>query len=215
MDSEQVLHAYRKGDENKRMSLFLYYRELRDAFSMIEDQEHAADRSVKGSLFMNGIVRSVATGRRGMARMRGVLGKYSLVLLKLSFLIGAVTDGLAVVPMMHPAVSAALFGANAAKLGVEYRYAMGIGASLMAGWTMLLLWGYQRPVERRGILVITLFPAITGIIAATVYGMTHQVIILNRVIPLWIHLGLLSALLLVSVVLSSGREAREADASSP
>lgn len=80
---------------------------------------------------------------------------------------------------------------------------------------MLLLWGYQRPVERRGILVITLFPAITGIIAATVYGMTHQVILLNRVIPLWIHLGLLSALLLVSVVLSSGREAREAEASSP
>lgn len=80
---------------------------------------------------MNGIARSVATGRRGLARMRGILGKYSLTLLKLSFLVGAVTDGLAVVPMMHPAVSAALFGANAAKLGVEYRYAMGIGASFM------------------------------------------------------------------------------------
>jgi hypothetical protein len=72
---------------------------------------------------------------------------------------------------------------------------------------MLLLWGYRKPVERRGILVITLFPAITGIIASTVYGMTHQVILLNRVIPLLIHLGLLSALLLVSVVLSSGCKA--------
>jgi len=219
MDIEQVLHDYRKGDADKRLSLFLYYREHRDAFGVIDDQEHRpAEPAVRrgamnaaGALFMNGIAHSIAAGRRGLSRMRGVLGRYSLVLLKLSFLIGAATDGLAVVPMMHPAVGAALFGANAARLGVEYRYAMAIGASLMAGWTMLLLWGYRKPVERRGVLVITLFPAITGIVAATVYGMTHQVILLNRVIPLLIHLGLLSALMVVSVVLSSGREA---DASS-
>jgi len=46
-----------------------------------------------------------------------------------------------------------------------------------------------------------LFPAMTGIIAATVYGVTHNVILLNRVIPLWIHLGVLSVLMAISSVL--------------
>lgn len=42
MDREEVLGAYRKGDENKRLSLFLAYRDLRDDFSLIE-QESAHD----------------------------------------------------------------------------------------------------------------------------------------------------------------------------
>jgi hypothetical protein len=42
MDREEVLGAYRKGDENKLLSLFLAYRDLRDDFSFIE-QESAHD----------------------------------------------------------------------------------------------------------------------------------------------------------------------------
>ncbi len=42
MDIEQVLDAYRNGDEDKRLSLFLGYRELRDEFSRIEQDIEAA-----------------------------------------------------------------------------------------------------------------------------------------------------------------------------
>jgi hypothetical protein len=36
MKNDQVLEEYQKGDSDKRLSLFLYYRELRDEFSRIE-----------------------------------------------------------------------------------------------------------------------------------------------------------------------------------
>jgi len=123
-------------------------------------------------------------------------------MLRISFLIGAITDGLAIIPMVFPRIGSALFGGDIAKLGAEYRYAMGIGASLMAGWTSLLFWGAINPIERRDILILTLFPVIAGIIAATVVAVRNKVILLSRVIPAWIHLGCLSVLFLVSYALS-------------
>ncbi len=38
MDVNRILDAYREGDEDKRLSLFLGYRELRDEFSRIEQE---------------------------------------------------------------------------------------------------------------------------------------------------------------------------------
>jgi hypothetical protein len=41
MQIDQVLEEYRQGDADKRLSLFLYYRELRDEFACIEQDEPA------------------------------------------------------------------------------------------------------------------------------------------------------------------------------
>ncbi len=38
MNRDQVLDEYRNGDESKRLSLFLAYRELRDHFNRIEQE---------------------------------------------------------------------------------------------------------------------------------------------------------------------------------
>ncbi len=38
MNIENVLEEYRNGDESKRLSLFLAYRELRDHFNRIEQE---------------------------------------------------------------------------------------------------------------------------------------------------------------------------------
>ena len=43
MNIEQVLDAYRKGDDSKRLSLFLSHRELRDDFSRIEQESDHDD----------------------------------------------------------------------------------------------------------------------------------------------------------------------------
>lgn len=123
-------------------------------------------------------------------------------LLRISFLVGAITDGLAILPMAFPRIGSALFGGDLTRLGPEYRYAMGIGASLMAGWTALLFWGAINPIERRDILILTLFPVIFGIIAVTVTAVRNRVVLLSRVIPLWIHLGCMSILFVVSYALS-------------
>jgi hypothetical protein len=123
-------------------------------------------------------------------------------LLRISFLVGAITDGLAIIPMIFPRIGSSLFGGDITRLGAEYRYAMGIGSSLMAGWTALLIWGAINPIERRDILIITLFPVIAGIIVATAVGVRSRVVLLSRVIPLWIHLGCMSILFVVSYALS-------------
>jgi len=46
MNIEQVLDEYRKGDESKRLSLFLAYRELRDNFSSIEQESDHDDFTI-------------------------------------------------------------------------------------------------------------------------------------------------------------------------
>ena len=67
-------------------------------------------------------------------------------LLRTAFLAGAVTDALAVVPMVCPPVARLVWGFEDA--GGAYRFAMGYGASLMLAWTGLLLWAHRRPLER-------------------------------------------------------------------
>ena len=46
MNREEVLELYRKGDENKRLSLFLGYRDLRDDFSLIEQESEHDDFAI-------------------------------------------------------------------------------------------------------------------------------------------------------------------------
>jgi hypothetical protein len=122
-------------------------------------------------------------------------------LARIAFLLGAVTDGLAILPMLSRRVGAALFGGDSSRSSHEYRYAMGVGASLMAGWTLLLLWGAASPLERRAVLVLTVCPVITGIVAATVLAVRGGVIRLSRAVPLWVHLGVVSLLYAVVYVL--------------
>ncbi len=43
MNREEVLEIYRKADENKRLALFLGYRDLRDDFSLIEQESEHDD----------------------------------------------------------------------------------------------------------------------------------------------------------------------------
>lgn len=80
--------------------------------------------------------------------------KNQIDVVRLAFYLGALTDGLAVIPiMLFPSAGIALFGGDSSQITDAYRYAMGIGASLMAGWTVLLIWGARKPVERRAVLV--------------------------------------------------------------
>ena len=80
-----------------------------------------------------------------------------LHLLKLSFAIGALADGLVAVNWFLiasgtqiPNLMCGLVGEGGA-----YRFAMYIAALFMTGWTAILAWGWFRPFERKGLLLIT------------------------------------------------------------
>jgi len=59
---------------------------------------------------------------------------------------------------------------------IEYRHSMGLAASLMLGWTFLLIWADQKPVERKGILLLTIFPVISGLLSAGIFGVVMELI---------------------------------------
>ena len=110
-------------------------------------------------------------------------------LLRIAFLAGAVTDALAVLPMAVPRLGHLAWGFD--DVSGSYRFAMGYGASLMLGWTGLLLWAYRRPIERQVVAALTVL---------VIYGLvvTEIVAVASGALPLWRMLGtwLLQAALL-------------------
>ena len=62
--------------------------------------------------------------------------------------------------------------------------------------------GASHPIERRDILLLTLFPVLAGIVLAMVVAARDRVVRPSRVLPLRIHLGFVSVFYLVAYVLS-------------
>lgn len=104
-------------------------------------------------------------------------------LLRISYWIGAVTDALAAIAMLIPRLGGMVYGLSDFSPGADYRYAMGSAASLMIGWTALLLWADRRPLERRFVLVITVVPVIAGLVASEITAIRAGFLPLASVLP--------------------------------
>ena len=84
--------------------------------------------------------------------------------LRTNYWAGAIFDALVLIPMLSPRVGGIAFGTPNFNPGNDYAYGMYIAASLMAGWVFLLIWADRKPVERKGVLLWTLFPVTIGLI---------------------------------------------------
>ena len=84
--------------------------------------------------------------------------------LRRSYRYAAFVDAIAAVGMVHPKLYGPTlrFDKRFRRTGPEFTYAMRTGAPLMAGWTILLMWADRKPLERRGVLLITLIPVVAG-----------------------------------------------------
>ena len=117
-----------------------------------------------------------------------------IIWLRISYWVGAVSDGFATYRMLFPKIAH----------GVEYRYALGLAASLMLGWTILLIWADRKPLDRKGVLLITALPVVSGLLLVEIYGVFCGIISLERMLPTGLFLvGLItlfgfSALLQIS-----------------
>ncbi len=125
-----------------------------------------------------------------------------IVLLRSSYWIGAILDAIVGIAMIYPPFFAMMEGFTSFAPGSDYSFAMGLGASLMFGWTALLIWGDRKPIERKGILLITIFPVIAGIYANRLQGIASGFVtiegsLLSLIIPIF-----LAALLSVSYLYS-------------
>jgi len=80
---------------------------------------------------------------------------------------------------------------------------IGIGAALMAGWTCLLIWADRKPVERRGVLLLTIVPVIAGLRLSEIYLFVYGYVTVADMIPSWIMGVLTLALFIFSYVKSA------------
>jgi hypothetical protein len=111
--------------------------------------------------------------------------KLTILWLRISFLTGAIVDGLAGIQMLVIAVSGTKLGLSQFKTDVPYRFAMAFGAALMLGWTGVLIWAWQKPVERKGVLLIVI-PVVLGLIGSEVGAVIFHFLSLREVAPIWI-----------------------------
>ena len=117
--------------------------------------------------------------------------------LRISYWAGAVLDALAFLIMLFPALFAWNNRLTNFNPGIDYRYAMGMGAPLMLGWTVLLLWADRRPFERKDVLLITLL-VVLGEVITELFGVRVEFISVPAMIPTWMIQSVLSVLFIFS-----------------
>ncbi len=108
----------------------------------------------------------------------------TVVVLKTTFLVGAVADGVIAIEwflislgLVNMPVHPSFFEGS----GQDFRFVLSIAGLFMLGWAFLLYWGSLQPVERRGILLLTavmLFLAILsdGIVFGHLFS-TQQIVL--------------------------------------
>jgi len=96
--------------------------------------------------------------------------KTKMLTMQTAYWLGVIADALWTVALVNPSLFGLLTGRPDFDPDLRFRLTMGIGASLMAGWTLLLAWASRNPVERRGVLLLTACPVIAGLAVVTVVG---------------------------------------------
>jgi hypothetical protein len=93
-----------------------------------------------------------------------------MFLIKVPYWMGIGADALWAVALFVPGVFGILSGNPDFDPDLQIRLIMGIGGSLMTGWTFLLLWGVREPIERRAVILLTAFPVVFGLFFVTLIG---------------------------------------------
>lgn len=84
--------------------------------------------------------------------------------------IGAAVDAFWGIALLYPRLYSYLTGSSMSGADLNIRLLMATGASLMIGWSLILLWVSRNPVERRTILLITVIPVLVSLMAITLTG---------------------------------------------
>jgi hypothetical protein len=123
----------------------------------------------------------------------------AVIWLKVSFMIGVIVDGLSLIPMLIPWAAGIIWGFNDFT-GIYY-FAMGMGASLMLAWTLLLYWAYCKPSERRYIALFTIIILI-GIIITEIVSLSQDYVQLSKLLGTLIMQVVLVVLYSYSFIIS-------------
>jgi hypothetical protein len=86
-----------------------------------------------------------------------------ILLLRTCYWIGALIDAAAAIQLFLPDLWASFYAIPNYIPNQTLNYALATAGSLMIGWTLLLIWADRKPVERKGVLPLTVFPVVAGL----------------------------------------------------
>ena len=91
-----------------------------------------------------------------------------LLFIRFTYWYGAILDLLVSIDMLLSITFEFSVSISNVSTEISYKYQTGMGAFLMLGWTILLLWADRKPIERRFILLLTIIPVIIGILVLNI-----------------------------------------------
>jgi len=103
-------------------------------------------------------------------------------IVKIAYIVGIILDGLMGIDMFlysFLGISIYLQTQNIPISNSSTQPVMMFGTALMIGWTILLLWGLQKPIERKGTLIITAFPVVSLYIVYDIFQYINDISIVN------------------------------------
>jgi len=121
--------------------------------------------------------------------------KNRMFFIKFPYWLGIAADALWAVGLLIPQVFSMLTVTPEFNPDLQTRLIMGIGGSLMTGWTFLLLWAVREPIERRVVILITAFPVVFGLFIVAFVGY-----LLGNTTNIWILIKI--SILFISMVIS-------------
>ena len=96
--------------------------------------------------------------------MINVLSKQrKIIIIRIIYWLGIILDGLNVVEMTLFMFYGFTFALEYSDSSDGAKYVAVLGTGLMLGWTILLMWGERKPIERKDLLLLTVFPVITSL----------------------------------------------------
>ena len=132
-----------------------------------------------------------------------------ILYLRMCYWIGAIMDALAGIEMLCSAFLGNLSPFTGLGLTIEgdneYKYAMAIAGMFMITWTALLIWADQKPIERKGLLVI-LIPVILGIQISECLGYSFGLLILFNLLINTVLRSILLIFIIFSLLYSKKHE---------
>lgn len=129
-----------------------------------------------------------------------------ILLLRTSYWAGAIIDALATIPLVFPSIHAWMYGISYFSVTPVINNFSYTAASLMLGWTIILIWADRKPIERKGVLPITIFPVVAGIAYSGIYLVMTGIVEVQRIIPTIVMQVCITILFLFSYIYASLKE---------
>jgi hypothetical protein len=103
-------------------------------------------------------------------------------LLRTTYWIGAILDALTATLFLLPNFWASFDQLTTYTASASLTFALGIASAMMFSWTFLPIWADRKPVERKGVLLLTILP-LSGLILNNISAVVSGLRPLQATLP--------------------------------